>query len=90
MQCDHLRAARRYLPTSGDTYVCGRERLGPWWGFLGGWGFVIGKTASGAAMALTFAADAVPPAGQRPGAVAVVLAALAVELARRPKPAPLQ
>ncbi len=47
-------------PTSGGTYVYGRERLGAWWGFLAGWGFVVGKTASCAAMALTFAAYAVP------------------------------
>ena len=65
-------------PESGGTYVYGRERLGPWWGFLAGWGFVIGKTASCAAMALTFAAYAVPPAWQRPVAVAAVLALTAV------------
>jgi Amino acid transporters len=47
-------------PTSGGTYVYGRERLGDWWGFTAGWGFVIGKTASCAAMALTFASYAVP------------------------------
>lgn len=47
-------------PTSGGTYVYGRERLGHWWGFAAGWGFVVGKTASCAAMALTFAAYAVP------------------------------
>ncbi len=47
-------------PTSGGTYVYGRERLGEWWGFLAGWGFVIGKTASCAAMALTFAAYVLP------------------------------
>src|SRR3984957_11027815 len=47
-------------PTSGGTYVYGRERLGPWWGFIAGWGFVVGKTASCAAMALTVAAYAVP------------------------------
>jgi hypothetical protein len=47
-------------PTSGGTYVYGRERLGEWWGFLAGWGFVVGKTASCAAMALTFATYAVP------------------------------
>lgn len=41
-------------PTSGGTYVYGRERLGAWPGFLAGWGFVVGKTASIAAMALTF------------------------------------
>ena len=47
-------------PTSGGTYVYGRERLGEWWGFVAGWGFVVGKTASCAAMALTFASYAVP------------------------------
>lgn len=61
-------------PTSGGTYVSGREVLGPWWGYLAGWGFVTGKTASCAAMALTFAAYAVPAGwSQRPvGAVAVI------------------
>ncbi len=47
-------------PTSGGTYLYGRERLGHWWGFTAGWGFVIGKTASCAAMALTFATYAIP------------------------------
>jgi basic amino acid/polyamine antiporter, APA family len=47
-------------PTSGGTYVYGRERLGHWWGFAAGWGFVVGKTASCAAMALTVATYAVP------------------------------
>ena len=62
-------------PTSGGTYIYGRERLGPWWGFTAGWGFVVGKTASCAAMALTFASYAVPgPAwAQRVVAVAGVL-----------------
>ncbi|OZC81577.1 amino acid permease [Rhodococcus sp. 06-418-5] len=49
-------------PTSGGTYVHGRERLGEWPGFAAGWTFVIGKTASSAAMALVFAAY-VAPAG---------------------------
>lgn len=61
-------------PTSGGTYVYGRERLGAWWGFLAGWGFVIGKTASCAAMALTFAAYAAPDGWQRPVAVSAVVA----------------
>jgi APA family basic amino acid/polyamine antiporter len=62
-------------PTSGGTYVYGRERLGHWSGFVAGWGFVVGKTASCAAMALTFATYAVPAPGwaQRPVAVAAVL-----------------
>src|ERR671926_102682 len=65
-------------PTSGGTYVYGRERLGDWWGFLAGWGFVVGKTASCAAMALTFAAYAAPAGWQRPAAVVAVVALTAV------------
>jgi APA family basic amino acid/polyamine antiporter len=67
-------------PTSGGTYVYGRERLGEWWGFLAGWGFVVGKTASCAAMALTFGAYAVdgPRWLQRVVALAAVLALAAV------------
>src|SRR5207249_7541217 len=63
-------------PTSGGTYVYGRERLGEWWGFVAGWGFVIGKTASCAAMALTFAsyAAAGPMWANRLVAVAAVIA----------------
>ena len=67
-------------PTSGGTYVYGRERLGEWWGFLAGWGFVLGKTASCAAMALTAAAYLVPghPWIQRLVGVAVVVALAAL------------
>ncbi|MFB8145207.1 APC family permease [Microbacterium sp. NPDC056003] len=61
-------------PTSGGTYAYGRAELGPWWGFIAGWGFVIGKTASCAAMALTFAAYAAPPGWERPIAIAAVVA----------------
>ena len=46
------RLAARY-PQSGGTYVYGRERLGDFWGYTAGWSFVVGKTASCAAMALT-------------------------------------
>lgn len=66
-------------PTSGGTYVYGRERLGEWWGFVAGWGFVVGKTASCAAMAITFAAYAVPDADWRkPVAVVAVATPAAV------------
>lgn len=63
-------------PTSGGTYIYGRERLGHWWGFAAGWGFVIGKTASCTAMAITFASYAVPGDRwvQRLVAVAAVVA----------------
>ncbi|RRO18965.1 amino acid permease [Saccharopolyspora rhizosphaerae] len=64
-------------PASGGTYLYGRERLGHWWGFTAGWGFVVGKTASCAAMALTFAAYAAPGFEKPVAALAVaVLAAV--------------
>lgn len=66
------RLAARH-PESGGTYVYGRERLGPFWGYLAGWSFVAGKTASCAAMALTVGHYAWP--GQaRATAVAAVVA----------------
>ncbi|ALE06973.1 transporter [Arthrobacter sp. ERGS1:01] len=65
-------------PTSGGTYLYGRERLGPWPGFLAGWGFVVGKTASSAAMAMTFAAYAAPPGWERPVAILAVVLLVAV------------
>ncbi|MET3862362.1 APA family basic amino acid/polyamine antiporter [Dietzia sp. 2505] len=53
--CNALSSARlaARFPAAGGTYVYGRELLGPLPGFLAGWGFVVGKTASCAAMALT-------------------------------------
>lgn len=65
-------------PSSGGTYVYGRERLGAWPGFIAGWGFVIGKTASSAAMALTFAAYVAPAEWMKPVAAAALVALLAV------------
>jgi len=60
-------------PRAGGTYLYGREVLGEWWGYLAGWGFMVGKTASCAAMALTFAAYVAPGSWQRPVAAAVVV-----------------
>lgn len=60
--CNAMSSARlaALYPESGGTYVYGRERLGPFWGYLAGWGFVVGKTASCAAMALTVGTYAWP------------------------------
>jgi APA family basic amino acid/polyamine antiporter len=69
------------MPQSGGTYVYGRRVLGEWWGFFAGWGFVIGKTASCAAMALTFAAAVAPPGWLRPVAVAAVVAIALINIA---------
>jgi APA family basic amino acid/polyamine antiporter len=73
------RLAARY-PASGGTYVYGRERLGDFWGYLAGWAFVIGKTASCAAMALTVGSY-VWPAHAHAVAVAAVVALTAVNYA---------
>ncbi|QPZ37942.1 APC family permease [Paramicrobacterium chengjingii] len=59
-------------PVSGGTYAYGRAQLGPWWGFAAGWCFLIGKTASTAAMALTFAAYAAPAGWEKPVAALAV------------------
>lgn len=65
------RLAARY-PVSGGAYVYGRERLGEFWGYLAGWGFVVGKTASCAAMALTVGAYAWPEHAHAVAVAAVV------------------
>ncbi|SBT52308.1 amino acid/polyamine/organocation transporter, APC superfamily (TC 2.A.3) [Micromonospora narathiwatensis] len=72
------RLAVRY-PESGGTYVYGRERLHPFAGFLAGWGFVVGKTASCAAMALTIGAY-LWPGRARLVAILAVVAVTAVNL----------
>ncbi|ALC18401.1 APC family permease [Streptomyces pristinaespiralis] len=73
------RLAARY-PASGGTYVYGRERLGDFWGYLAGWGFIVGKTASCAAMALTVGSY-VWPGQAHAVAVAAVVALTVVNYA---------
>ncbi len=70
--------AARY-PSSGGTYVYGRKQLGEWPGFIAGWGFVTGKTASCAAVALTFG-HYVAPGFATPLAVAAVVVLTGVNL----------
>jgi APA family basic amino acid/polyamine antiporter len=67
------RLAIRY-PQSGGSYVYGRERLGEFWGYLAGWGFVVGKMAACAAMALTVGYYAWP--GQAHAVAVATVAAL--------------
>ena len=57
----------------------GRERLGEFWGYTAGWSFVVGKTASCAAMALTVGIYVWPDA--HAVAVAAVVALTAVNYA---------
>ena len=64
-------------PESGGTYIYGSRQLGHVWGFAAGWCFVIGKTASCAAMAMTFAAY-LAPGYEKLLAIAAVAALTAV------------
>ncbi len=66
-------------PESGGTYIYGRRRLSLGWGHLAGWGFVVGKTASCVAMALTVGAYLWPEREQAV-AVAAVVAITAVNI----------
>ena len=77
--CNAISSARlaALYPESGGTYVYGRRRLGDFFGYLAGWGFVAGKTASCAAMALTVGFY-IDPGLARPIAVAAVAALTAL------------
>jgi APA family basic amino acid/polyamine antiporter len=59
-------------PESGGTYVYARKELGPIWGRMAGWGFIVGKTASCAAMALTVGAYLWPEQERLVAALAVI------------------
>lgn len=68
------RLAARY-PHSGGAYVYGRERLGPFWGYLAGWAFIAGKLSSCAAMAWTVGIYAWPTHARWVAIAAVALVA---------------
>ena len=63
-------------PESGGTYVYARRQLGPFWGHLAGWGFVVGKTASCVALALTAGAYLWPEHARLVGVAAVAVVAI--------------
>lgn len=65
------RLAARY-PQAGGAYAYGTRRINPAIGFTAGWAFLIGKTASAAAMALTLGAYLLP---EHPRAIAAAAVA---------------
>lgn len=71
--CNALSSAQlaALYPESGGTYVYGRRQLGPFFGYLAGFGFVVGKLASLAAMALTFGSYVAPSFARELGIAAV-------------------
>ncbi|GAB3648734.1 APC family permease [Glycomyces tarimensis] len=60
-------------PQAGGAYLYGTKRLHPAAGFAAGWGFLVGKTASAAAMALTFGNYLLPDHPKALGLAAVVV-----------------
>ncbi len=74
------RLATRY-PEAGGAYAYGQERLGVPWGHLAGWAFIVGTTATCAAMALTVGVH-VWPENAKAVAIVVVLAVLGLNLRR--------
>ena len=76
--CNALSSAQlaAVYPESGGTYVYGRRQLGAAWGHVAGWGFVVGKTASCAAVALTVGAYLWPAHDRLVGVAAVAVIAI--------------
>jgi APA family basic amino acid/polyamine antiporter len=72
-------ALARVHPQAGGAYVYGKERLGRWAGLLAGWAFVVGKSASAGAAALTIGAY-VAPEYQRPVGIAAIVVVLLFDL----------
>jgi APA family basic amino acid/polyamine antiporter len=72
--CNATSSARlaALYPQSGGTYIYARERLGEFWGYTAGWSFIVGKTASCAAMALTVGYYAWPGCAHAVAVAAVV------------------
>lgn len=66
-------------PQAGGTYLYARERLHPLAGFIAGACFLVGKTASGAVMALTFA-HYLLPAYAKPAALLALALLTALNL----------
>lgn len=72
--CNAISSARlaALYPESGGSYVYGRRRLGEFWGYLAGWAFVVGKTASCAAIAMTVGFYAWPEQAHLVAVLAVI------------------
>ena len=84
--CNALSSAQlaSVFPRSGGTYEFGRQVLGPWWGYLAGWMFLVANTVGPGVIAVTFGYylhgvfNTVPP---RLAAVLIVLIVTAINAA---------
>jgi APA family basic amino acid/polyamine antiporter len=84
--CNALSSAQlaSAFPRSGGTYEFGRQVLGPWWGYLAGWMFLVANTVGPGVIALAFGYylhgvfNAIPP---RLAAIVAVLIVTAINAA---------
>ncbi len=76
LQCHLLGPAGRRASRVGRHLCVRRRQLGPVWGYLAGWGFVVGKTASCVAIALTAGAYLWPDHARLVGVAAVTAVAI--------------
>lgn len=66
------------FPRSGGTYEFGRQVLGPWWGYLAGWMFLVANTIGPGVIALAFGDYLHGAFSTIPARLAAILAALTV------------
>jgi basic amino acid/polyamine antiporter, APA family len=80
--CNALSSAQlaAIFPRSGGTYEFGRRMLGPWWGFLAGWMFLVANTVGPGAIAIAFGGYLNAVLNVVPARTAAVVAALAMTM----------
>lgn len=66
------------ITRSGGTYEFGRQVLGPWWGYLAGWMFLVANTIGPGVIALAFGDYVHGAFSTIPARLAAILAALTV------------
>jgi APA family basic amino acid/polyamine antiporter len=66
------------FPRSGGTYEFGRKVLGPWWGYLSGWMFLVANTVGPGVIALAFGNYLHGAFSTIPARPAAIIAALTV------------
>ncbi len=78
--CNALSSAQlaSVFPRSGGTYEFGRQVLGPWWGYLAGWMFLVANTVGPGVIALAFGEYLHGAFSVIPTRLAAIVAALTV------------
>jgi APA family basic amino acid/polyamine antiporter len=70
----------RIFPRTGGSYHFGREMLGPWWGFMAGWMFLLANTLGPGVIAIAFGGYAHAAWSSIPARLAAVVMAIGVTI----------